>query len=1036
MNSDPKKHHRIKALCDEVLDLELTKRSAFLNAACGGDERLRREVDSLLRHEESAVDFMVQPAWQHVVRDMARVQKDSLAGRQLGRYQFHERLGQGGMGEVWRATDHQLKRDVAIKILPREFSSDPERVRRFQQEAYAVSALKHPNIVTIHEVGDDHELHFIVTELIEGQTLRDRLAQGPLGWRAAVRVASQLAAGLSAAHAVGIIHRDIKPENVVVQASGHAKVLDFGIAKWVKTPAHTSFSSSAAVVETRMGATPGTLKYMSPEQAAGEDLNQRTDVFSLGLVLYEMIAGSHPYCEMSDEELMASLQSRDEVPPISTTDCAIPAALERILMRALRKNADERYGTASEMLVELDELRCLVEVSRHEKGRRLFRASNANQLLTQFAVLYDADKQTRMPLSAISTIWRFADLKRGRLEREAIRKSLLGGVLKITLLMLVVAVVTAAVAALKSVNDVWAENVLRDGHVAAARRAVFSPDGRLLVSVGEDQQVIVWDFARRERLKTFTDHTGPVRTVAFSPDGKWFATGGEDKTVIVWDAARLEKSIVLRAHQTPVCSIAFSPDAQLMVSGSESSSIIWQTGSWKKAREMPWQVSYGSQMFLSNNRLLRDNLAQIWDLSTGALVQGQDSTWGNWAAISSDQRKLVSVDPGGNVKFVDLKQRRILSVQHAHHDHGRSAAFSPDGRWIATAAERVILWDAATFTKIGPLEYESIVWSVDFSPDGHWLVSTHGDGAILVWDATQRERVANLREHSGGVRAVAVSPDGKRVASASDDETVIVWDAEHGTKEAVLIGHHTRVTGVSFSPDNQWLASADQDGVVIRWNLEQHSPLLILDPSTDTDASYCVAISPNGRLIATTHGVYDSESGAKITGLVGSWGAVYSAAFTPDGRRLVCVTDHGKVMLWDTETWQIVDQQNWTDGALVTLSLSSDGRYLTTGEDAKNVRFGTLEPLRQLAVLGRHDARVKSVAFSPDGKTVASAGDDKTIVLWDVGSRKLITRVGMHTSPVYAIAFSPDGQRLISGEHDHSVRIYTRHRSLWGFELK
>jgi WD40 repeat protein len=140
-------------------------------------------------------------------------------------------------------------------------------------------------------------------------------------------------------------------------------------------------------------------------------------------------------------------------------------------------------------------------------------------------------------------------------------------------------------------------------------------------------------------------------------------------------------------------------------------------------------------------------------------------------------------------------------------------------------------------------------------------------------------------------------------------------------------------------------------------------------------------------------------------------------------------------MLWDTDTWQIVEQQRWSETPLVTLDLSRDGRYLTTGDDGRNVRFGTVEPLRQVTVLGRHDARVKSVAFSPDGTTVASAGDDKMIALWDVSSGKLITRVGMHTSPVYAIAFSPDGRKLISGEHDRTVRMYTRHRTLWGFSL-
>jgi len=209
----------------------------------------------------------------------------------------------------------------------------------------------------------------------------------------------------------------------------------------------------------------------------------------------------------------------------------------------------------------------------------------------------------------------------------------------------------------------------------------------------------------------------------------------------------------------------------------------------------------------------------------------------------------------------------------------------------------------------------------------------------------------------------------------------------------------------------------------------------MMKPSAENQPSYCITISPNGRWIATTHGVYDARSGSEATSLVGAWGTIYGAAFTPDGRRLVCVTETGDVMLWDTQTWKLLEQQHWSETPLVTLSLSRDGRYLTIGEDGQNVRFGTVEPLAQVAVLGRHKARVKAVAFSPDGATVASAGDDKTIALWNVSRRKLITRIGTHTSPVYALAFSPDGQRLISGEHDRSVRIYTRHRTLWGLEL-
>ena len=270
MNSNPELKKKIKELCDQALDLDPSARTAFLNDACAGDVELCAEVESLLSHEQSVAGFLAQPAWHHVVQDITTARQESLAKRRLGRYQIHEKLGQGGMGEVWRATDDQLKREVAIKILPPEFSKDSERVRRFEREAYAVSSLKHSNIITIHEIGQSGDLHFIVTELVEGETLRELLANEPIGWRRAVRIASQIAAGLSVAHTAGIIHRDIKPENVIVQTNDHVKVLDFGIAKWIKSPGEDSAPYSTGGVETRMGTTPGTLKYMSPEQARGE----------------------------------------------------------------------------------------------------------------------------------------------------------------------------------------------------------------------------------------------------------------------------------------------------------------------------------------------------------------------------------------------------------------------------------------------------------------------------------------------------------------------------------------------------------------------------------------------------------------------------------------------------------------------------------------------------------------------------------------------------------------------------------------------
>src|SRR5262249_916814 len=200
-----------------------------------------------------------------------------------------------------------------------------------------------------------------------------------------------------------------------------------------------------------------------------------------------------------------------------------------------------------------------------------------------------------------------------------------------------------------------------------------------------------------------------------------------------------------------------------------------------------------------------------WDLTTGQPSPSEfDSTWsaGN-AVFSPDGKRLVSIGSDGKVIFADRRRRSVLKSYPAHQDNGRAVAWSPDGRLVATGAENVILWDAVTMRKIAPLEYSSVVWGLAFSPDGRWLVSTHGDGALLVWDSVERRREASFGEHIGWVCAVAFDRDGKRVASASEDRSVIVWDAATGRKAMALAGHNTLVTGVAFAPGGDWLASVD-----------------------------------------------------------------------------------------------------------------------------------------------------------------------------------------------------------------------------------
>ena len=285
-------------------------------------------------------------------------------GTRLGRYEIHSLLGAGGMGEVYLAKDTRLDRKVALKVLPPAVAADPDRMARFAREARTASGLNHPNILTIHEIDQSDSIAFIVTEFIDGSTLRDRLRAQAIPAPEALGVTVQIAAALAAAHANGIVHRDIKPENVIIRSDGIVKVLDFGLAKLTADGSPEGLDGETrtrARLDTASGLVMGTATYMSPEQARGQDVDARSDIFSLGVVLYELLTGRLPYDGSSIYEVMAAVLSDREAPPLSRYSSGMPAELERIVAKALRKNREERYQTAKDLLLDLQSLRQRLE---------------------------------------------------------------------------------------------------------------------------------------------------------------------------------------------------------------------------------------------------------------------------------------------------------------------------------------------------------------------------------------------------------------------------------------------------------------------------------------------------------------------------------------------------------------------------------------------------------------------------------------------------------------------------------------------------
>src|SRR5882724_11654819 len=300
----------IEEIFHAALDCEPDQINAFLVETCAGDEVLRSKVEALLASHQRAGGFIETSAVGITTRIIENGQADLLVDRTIGHYKISKRIGTGGMGDVYLATDMTAGRKAALKLLPTRFTSDAERLKRFQQEARTLVGLNHPNILTVYEIGEDHSTHYIASELIEGEALRQRLMSGRMEVGEAVDVAIQVASALAAAHETGIVHRDIKPENIMLRPDGYVKVLDFGIAKLAESAfaeATADGTGSMTLAETNRGSILGTVRYMSPEQARGAQVDEGTDIWSLGVVLYEMVTGHAPFTGDTPRWVMTSI---------------------------------------------------------------------------------------------------------------------------------------------------------------------------------------------------------------------------------------------------------------------------------------------------------------------------------------------------------------------------------------------------------------------------------------------------------------------------------------------------------------------------------------------------------------------------------------------------------------------------------------------------------------------------------------------------------------------------------------------------------
>ena len=354
----PELWQRIIDLFDEATTRRPKERIAFLEEACKGDRDLRQQVERLIKSDEKSGDFLESSAFAVAPELLTNDRGGASVGELIGHYRIESLIGIGGMGEVYLARDERLGRKVALKLLPERLTADEMQLSRFKTEARAASALNHPNILTVYEIGSEGNRQFIAMEFIEGVTLRTSIVRGRIKPHAALEIAVQVASALAAAHEAGVVHRDIKPENIMLRPDGYAKVLDFGIAKLTeqRLPSDPYEVGTTALLQTRPGLVLGTAHYMSPEQARGQKVDARSDIWSLGVVLYEIVGGNPPFRGETPSDCIASIL-KTEPPPLSDVLSDVPLKLESILQKALRKNSDERYQTIKEMLADIRNLK-------------------------------------------------------------------------------------------------------------------------------------------------------------------------------------------------------------------------------------------------------------------------------------------------------------------------------------------------------------------------------------------------------------------------------------------------------------------------------------------------------------------------------------------------------------------------------------------------------------------------------------------------------------------------------------------------------